>query len=408
MLLLREQIIILGIMLVLSAFFSGSETAIMGIGRLKAIHLLEKKKKGAKTLMKLKDEVHRTLTTILIGNNVVNVGASVLATSIAFELFSNYALSATTGILTLLILVFGEITPKSLATIHMEKFALIAAKPIYWLSILLFPIIWFFDVFTRLLTRNVEEKPLITEDEIKTIVRAGEEVGAIEEEEHKMIQRVFKFDDINVSEVMTPRPDMISINQNASLKDLKKIVNKHAFSKIPVYDKTKDHIVGVVFTKDLLKQKDLNKKVNNIILKIHFVPETQKLDTLLGQLKKRKESIAIVVDEHGTVAGLVTIDDLLEEIVGEIVTEKDKVSPSIKKTGKKTWIVEGKTDIQEVNSKLKSKFKEEEDFETIGGYVLDKLERIPKEGDKLSVGKYTFSVIKLSGKRIKEIKIEKK
>ena len=310
--------------------------------------------------------------------------------------------------MTFILLVFGEITPKSLATAYKEQFALIAAKPIYLLSMLLFPIIWFFDVFANTITKRAPKVPLITEDEIKTIIRVGEETGAIEEDELKMIQRVFRFDDINVGEVMTHRPDMVIIKSDATLSELAELVTKHPFSRIPVYEKQKDNIVGVVFTKDLLKYKDLNKKVSEIMEHVHFVPETQKLDTLLKQFKKRRESIAIIVDEHGTVVGLVTVEDLFEEIVGEIVSEKDKMKPCIVESEKNCWIVEGKTDIEEVNEKLKTKFKEGTDFGTIGGYVIDKLERLPKEGDKIEEEKYSITVEKLDEKRIKEVKIEKK
>ncbi|MBU0627994.1 MAG: hemolysin family protein [Nanoarchaeota archaeon] len=402
------QIYLLVLLFALSAFFSASETAIVGISKLRVFHLVEKKKKGAAALMKLKEDPHKTLTTILIGNNIVNVSASVLATSIFIQLFNNISLGIVTGVITLVLLVFCEITPKSLATAYRERFALFTAKPISWLNILLFPITWLFDKFTGILIRKAPKRPLITEEEIESIIRAGEESGAIDEGELKMIQRVFNFDDISVSEIMTPRPDMAMISADSTLRALARIVSKHPFSRIPVYEKSRDNIVGIVFTKDLLKYRDLSKKVKSIMGKIHFIPETQKLDTLLSQFKKKGESMAIVVDEHGTIVGLVTMEDVLEEIVGEIVTEKDKIKPCVRKTGNTCWIVEGKTDIDVVNDKLKSGFREGDDFETIGGYVLNKLERIPKEGDKIDDGNYTISVEKLEGRRIKEIKVEKK
>ncbi|MFH1849526.1 MAG: hemolysin family protein [archaeon] len=404
--LLREQIYILLILLGLSAFFSAAETAVMGISRLKVLNLVDKNKQGARTLLKIKEDPHRYLTTILIGNNLVNVAASVLAASVALEYFQSYALGLATAVMTLLILVLGEITPKSLATAYKERFSLVVAKPIMFLSIVLSPVLWVFDYMHLMLVKNAPKRPIVTEDEIQTIINAGAREGEIENEEREMIQKVFRFDDLNVKDVMTPRTDMVLASAELSIRDLIKLVNKKPYSRIPVYEKSRDQIKGFVLTKDILRHTNHSAKVATIMHQIRFVPETQKLDTLLKQFQKRGDTMAVVIDEHGGVAGLVTIEDLLEEIVGEIVDEKDRLNPTIKKLGAKEWIVEGRTDIREVNDKLGSDFKEEGDFGTLGGFLLSNFGKIPAEGERITHGRYEFTIKKLDGKRIMEVRIK--
>ncbi|MBN1156313.1 HlyC/CorC family transporter [Candidatus Woesearchaeota archaeon] len=406
--LLTNKIILFVVLLALSAFFSASETAIVAMSRLKVLHLVEKKRKGSILLQKLKDSPHKTITTILIGNNVVNVAASVVATSIAFDLFRNHALSVATGATTLLLLVFGEIAPKSIATSHKEKISFAVAKPIYLLSFLFYPLVWVFEKLTRLLIKGSPKSSLITEEEIKTIIRAGKETGELEKDEAKLLERVFRFDDLSVSEIMTPRTEMVMISAELKLRDLANLLSKKSFSRIPVYRKSKDNVVGIVLTRDLIGERSLNKSITSIMERAFFVPETQKIDTLLKQLQNRRQHMAIVVDEYGALQGLVTMEDVLEEIVGDIMDEKDINLPLVRKVAKNEWMVQAKIDIQELNKKLKTGFKEDCDFETLGGFILKQLERIPQEDEELSVGNFRITVKSLDGNRIKEVRIEKK
>ncbi len=410
---IREQLIYLLILLGLSGFFSGSEVALLSISKFKVRHLFDKNKPGAIALKKLKDSPHRMLTTILIGNNLVNVASSAMATSIAIGYFSNYGIGIATGIMTFLILVFGEITPKSIATEHNEKIALIVAGPIWFLSILLKPIISIFDVFTKAFIKlfgSKTKKPSVTEEEVKSMVEFGEEEGTIKEVEKKMIHKIFEFDKVNASEVMTPKIDMAAITRKANVKDLVDFYLKHHYSRIPVYRISRDHIIGIVFVKDTLrlaKEKKWNVSVEKMMRKPYFVPGVKKIDNLLRQFQKRKEHMAIVVNEHGSVIGLITLEDVVEEIVGEIVDETDKIDPNIRKLNPKTWIVKGKTDIDEVNEKLKTDIKGK-GFDTLNGFILHRKGSIPKKGEEVSFGKFIFKIEGMEGHRISDVRVFKK
>lgn len=406
-----DRIIALIILIILSAFFSGVETALFSLSSLKVRYLVEKKRKHAKILQKIKQKPHELLTTILIGNNVANIAAATLATVIASDFFESNIIGIVTGIMTLIILVFGEITPKTFALMHNEGVALFVAGLMNSLMIVLWPIVRLLDFITKaILGRKSKaiKKPIVTEEELKTMVKAGEEAGEIKESEQKMIHRIFKFDDIDVANIMTARPYMVCVNINLNVKDLLELFAKSPHTKLPVYEKTKDNIKGIVHLQDALKEKSKNSGIKNIMRKTYFVPESKKIDSLLKAFQARNYSIAIVVDEHGSVTGLVTIEDVLEEIVGEIVEETDKISPDIRKVSKKSWIVLGKSDIEEVNKKIGSKFREEEDFETIGGYILNKTGYIPDEGEEIKDGRYLFTIEKLENNRIIEVKIKKK
>jgi len=410
---LSDQLIILAFLLVLSAFFSGSETALVSLSRLRVRHLAEKRGGAAKILMKLKDDPQRMLTTILIGNNLANIAAAAMATSVAMGLFQSHAVSIATGSMTLLILIFGEITPKSLATQFNEPYAKFVAYPIWYLSIIFYPFIklfdWFFRSLIKIFGRDVKQ-PTVTEDYLKSMVAISEEEGSIKGIEKEMIQKIFEFDDIDVSEVMTPRTDMVLLNSGLKIKDVLKTVLKKPYSRIPVYEKTRDNLVGIVFLRDIMKMLSRNRTstaLSKIMKTPYFVPETKKIDSLLKQFQKRKEHMAIVVDEHGIITGLVTIEDILEEIVGEIMDETDKLDPNIRKVRKKEWMVKGKTDIDEVNEKVKMDIKNEEGYDTLGGFILSRTGKIPKKQEKIEYSGFTMIIEEVEEHRILRVKIVK-
>ena len=225
-----------------------------------------------------------------------------------------------------------------------------------------------------------------------------------------MVHKIFEFDDINVSEIMTPKADMAIINKKCNIKDIVNLYLKKHFSRVPVYENSKDNIVGIIYVKDVLhyfKKKKLDVPVQKIMKNPYFVPETKKIGNVLKQFQKRKEHMAVIVDEHGSVIGLVTLEDVVEEIVGEIMDETDKVDPDIKKVNKKTWIVKGKTDIEEVNDKLKMKIKGD-DFDTLNGFILHRIGKIPKQNEEIVYGKFTMKIEGLEGNRISNIKVTKK
>lgn len=326
------KIVVLCVLLLLSGFFSGSETALIRIGRVKARHLQKTGVKGADTVQKLVNEPEVMLTTVLIGNNIVNIAASALATSIAIEYFGDLGVGIAIGVMTFLILTFGEIIPKTFAVHHTERFSIAVSKPLEILIFVLRPVAEVLSVMThafgKLFGLKMQQRRLLSEDEVKTLLDIGEEDGAIEEDEKKMMNGVLKLDYITVKNVMTPKDDMVCLEENQSVDSAVEVIKKYGYSRIPVFEKTKDTIVGILYAKDLL----INTSVSDISLTevmkpAHFVPETARVDDLLKEFREGKFHIAIVVDEEGRTRGLVSLEDLLEEIVGSIYDEYDVKKP---------------------------------------------------------------------------------
>jgi CBS domain containing-hemolysin-like protein len=402
-----DQIVVLVVLLFLSGFFSSAETALFSISKAKAIHLAKERGLTNTLIKKMKDDPHRLLSTILIGNNIVNVGASALATAITLKIVSSNAVGIATGIMTFLILIFGEIFPKSLATRNNILIARLVIIPLFWLSILFSPIIFFLNFIPRL-TGKIKKKPHVTEEELMTFVEVVEEEGGIKEEEKELIHNIFEFDDTNASEIMTPRADMFVINADEELQ-LEEII-RSGFTRIPVIEDDIDHVIGILNIKDLfMHQVKSSNEVNirSIMRDTYFVPENKKLDNLLQQFKRRKQHMAIVVDEHGGVSGLITLEDALEEIVGEIVDETDKFEPHIVKLNKDEWRVLGKSEIDEVNEKLEMEIPDSKEYDTFSGYVLEQIGRIPQEKEEIPLGNFVVTVNEMDGTRIKEYIIKK-
>ena len=399
---LIDQVVVLIVLLVLSGFFSSAETALFTISKAKAIHLAKQKGPTNKLIKKMKDDPHRLLSTILIGNNIVNVGASAIATAITISLLESHAVGIATGVMTFLILIFGEFFPKSIATRNNILVARLVVFPLYWLSVLFTPLIVFLNFIPKL-TGKIHKKPQVTEAELMTFVEVVEEEGEIKEEERELIHNIFEFDDTNASEIMTPRADMFVIDVNEEL-NLEEIVNS-GFTRIPVIEGDIDHVVGILNIKDLLKHQatsDEAADVRKIMRESYFVPENKKLDNLLQQFKKRKQHLAIIVDEHGGVSGLITLEDALEEIVGEIVDETDRIEPHIVKLKKDEWRVLGKSEIDEVNDKIPMDIPDSKDYDTFSGYVLNQIGRIPREKDEILLSGFLVTVNEMDGNRIRE------
>jgi CBS domain containing-hemolysin-like protein len=397
-----DQILILVVLLFLSGFFSSAETALFSISRVKARHLGKMAGKTNLLIMRMKEDPHRLLATILIGNNLVNIGASSLATALALDYFQDRAVGIVTGVMTFLILVFGEIFPKSIATRNNILISKIVILPIFWLSILFFPLIKFLDFIPKL-TGKIKRTPTVTEEELLTFVEVVEEEGEIKEEEKELIHNIFEFDDTNAYEIMTPRADMYVIDVDDELR-VHEIV-KSGFSRIPVIRGDIDHVVGILNIKDLFMRHltaAAPLDVRELMQPPYFVPENKKLDSLLRQFKRRKSHLAIVVDEHGGVAGLITLEDVLEEIVGEISDETDKVEARIVSLKNKEWIVLGKTDVEEVNEKIPMEIPESREYDTFSGFVLNQIGKIPQEKEEIPIGSFVVTVQKKDGNRISE------
>jgi putative hemolysin len=402
-----EQIIILFVLLVLSGFFSSSEIALFSISRTKVRYLAEQGDKSFELIRKMKEDPHRLLSTILIGNNVVNVGAAALATSISIGYFSNYAVGVATGVMTLFILIFGEVLPKSFATQNNIVIAKISIYPLYWLSLVLYPVLILLNFIPRI-TGRIKKSPTITEDELKSLVEVVEEEGEIKRTEKELIHKIFQFDDTNASEIMTPRGDMFVIDASQEL-DLEAIA-KSGYTRIPVIEGDTKAVIGILNVKDLLLNHaagDEKINIREIMREPYFVPENKKLDQLLHQFKNRKTHMAIVVDEHGGISGLITLEDALEEIIGEIEDETDRSEPLIVPLKDDEWIVLGKTDIENVNARIGMNIPDSSDYDTFSGYVLGAIGRIPQEGEEIAIGSFLVTVKQKEGVRITEYIVKK-
>ena len=408
---LELDLIILAVLLFLSGFFSAAETALVSVTSVKLRRMVKRKLRGSAALEKLKSNPHKMLITVLIGNNLVNITAAAFATAVAIGLFESNALGIATGVMTFLILVFGEITPKSLALKHSEGLSLFLSKPLLWLSRILTPLIWLLDLITGTIIRAIGGEPIekgITEEEIKTAVSMGAEEGAINAKEKEMIHRVLQFNDTTVEQIMVARKEIVAIPSTMKLKDFVNKYKKKPFSRMPVYDGNLDTVEGVFYVKDAIARfnegaTDLDVKA--VMRKLIFVPTTKKLDKLLKEFQDSHAHMAIVVGEYGDTLGLVTIEDLLEELVGEIIDEME-IETRIKKIGSSTFIVDGKTELdllkEETGLSLSSK-----KYRTVGGYIIESLGRIPKKGEKIECGTFTLVVESILGQQVVSVRIIK-
>ncbi len=401
------EILVFLVLLFFSAFFSGCEAAFLSLNKIRIRRLAKEGEENARIVEELIREPEKLLTSILIGNNLVNIAAASVATAVAIQIFGNKGVGIATGIVTFLILVMGEITPKSIATRNAEKISLTLAKPIKLLIKILTPAIALLTFVTLpIVKKSGKTKHIVTEEEIKLLVEMGEKEGVIERKEKEMIKGVFEVGDMVAKEVMVPRVDMVCIELNSSLKEALELIRKTGFSRIPVYKENRDNIVGILYAKDVLRNLDRQVKIEEIMRQAYFVPETKKLGELLKEMQQKKLHMAIVVDEYGGTAGLVTMEDILEEIVGEILDESEMEEEMIKQIDENTWMVNARARIDEINEALDLQIPEEE-FETIGGLVFNKLGKIPKAGDSIKINGIKITVEKMRDKRIRRVRIVK-
>jgi len=399
--------------LFLSGFFSSSETALFSISKIKALHIAKDGSKTGLLILKMKEDSHTLLTTILIGNNLVNIGASAIATSIAISYFKSNAVGIATGIMTMLILVFGEIFPKSFANHNNVLVARFVIYPLLWLSKLFFPLIYILNFIPRLHGTIDSTLETVTEDELMTMVEVVEQEGEIKEEEKEFITNIFEFDDTASSEIMTSRADMFVIDVSQEM-DIENIL-KTGFSRIPVIEDSIDNIIGILHVKDLFasfqkacaSDSDMALDVKQIMKKPYFIPESKKLDSLLQDFKQKKNHIAVVVDEHGGVSGIVTLEDVIEEIIGEIIDETDRMAPDIVTLKGNKWLVAGKIDIDDLNKEIKIEIPESNTYDTFSGFFLEQIGRIPKPGEAIIINKWTATVKDMDGNRIQSFILKK-
>lgn len=402
------QFLALIILICLSAFFSSAETSMTTVNKIRIQSLAEQGDKRARILLTVIEDSGKLLSTILIGNNIVNISASSLATALTMRLFGNAAVSISTGILTLLVLIFGEITPKTMASLYSEKMALSYARIIHLLMFLLTPVIFLINklakgVLTLLRVDDSVKGNTITEHELRTLVNVGHEEGVIEKEERQMIYNVFDFGDSQAQDVMVPRIDVSFADVNSSYEDLIGLFREEKHTRFPVYEETTDNIIGIVNVKDLLLTDQKDFTLRKILRDTYFTYEYKKTSELLMEMKENSVSFAVVLDEYGATSGIITLEDLVEEIVGDIhdeydIEEEDDLTEII--PGKE-YLALGSARLDDLDEVLHLNI-ESDDYDSIGGYIIEQLDRFPEKGESVT----TQSGIRLVVDKIERNRIE--
>ena len=421
-----ESVIVEGIflffLLLLSGLFSASETALTSLGKFRIKHLQQVMPIRAKILSYWLEDPHRILTTILVGNNLVNISASTLAASVSMRFARSRgftdarAMGISIGVMTFIILVFGEIVPKIYAQQRPEKLAFFSLRVMRFLSVVFYPLVKLLTFISKGVIKVLGGKgtlpatQFLTDQEIRSLILAAEKEKLIEEEEREMIEGVFEIGEKRVSEIMVPRIDISALDIETPLLQAIEEIKKWGFSRIPVYRKNIDNIVGILYSRDLLNcvggGKIENMSLENFLHKPMFIPETKRLDELLRDFKRRKTHVAIVVDEYGGTAGLVTLEDVLEEIVGEIEDEYDKEGKMWEEISPHVYVVDARLEIETVKEKLHISLPQN-DFETVGGFVMEQLQKVPQRGEIVEWGDIKMIVLDADERRVKRVKIIK-
>ncbi|MGN0375820.1 MAG: HlyC/CorC family transporter [Butyrivibrio sp.] len=394
------QCVALVILIVLSSFFSSAETSFVSVNLIRIRSLAENGNRSARRVLKITSDSSKMLSAILIGNNLVNISASSLATTITLRLWGNAAVSIATGLLTLVVLIFGEIAPKTIATTYAEKIALVYSGPIRALMVVLTPFIIVINFiakgFLRIMGFNPDKhKASITEDELRTIVDVSREEGVIETDEHEMISNVFDFGESQAKDVMIPRIDMTSVSVDSTFDEIVEVFRKDKYTRLPVYEKSVDNVIGIINVKDLLLCEDKSTfSVRNILRKPYYTYEFKHISELMDELKKTSNNFTIVVDEYGSTVGMITLEDLLEEIVGDIRDEYDEdEEDEIIQLSDSEYIISGTTRLNDLDDIIKlPECEEDEDYDSISGFIVNRLDRLPQDGDEVITDNFRLVV----------------
>lgn len=404
---------IIFILLLLSAFFSSAETALTTVSSVRVRMLIDEGNKRALTLDKVLDNKSKMLSTILIANNIVNLSASALATIFTQNVFGNIYASIGVGILTLVIIVFGEIIPKTAAHIQAEKYSLRYAGIINSLMILFTPIIIVLNIFSKgflsiFRIKTDQKDASITEDEVKTIMDMGQEEGIFENDTVDIVKNIFDFGDTTAKDIMVPKVEVTMVSADATYAEVIEAIHDGKHTRIPVYKDNDDHVIGILNIKDLIINQinESNFNMSELIREPYFTIATKDLDDLLSELKNEDAGMAIVLDEYGAVDGIITLEDILEEIVGDLKDEFDEEENLVvRQVGENEYIVEGSINLDDFNEELNTEI-DSENYESLGGLIIEELDRVPKKGDSVTVDNCTLTVIKMEGNRIDYVKVE--
>ena len=410
---LEYEIAALIAMIGLSGYFSGLEVALVSIRRSKIEQMVKDKVRGASSLHKLKSTPSRMMSSVNLGNNLASIAATALATDISLKFFGDDGLAIAIGIMTFLILIFGEITPKTYCNANASKVAIKNSRILLIFGYVFFPIVWIFEIITKgmiKLTGSSDMPPGLTEDEIKEVVEQGYKDKAIEKQESELVHGALNFDDIVIRTVMTPRTKMFKLNSKMMLFEALPEINKSGFSRIPVFADNTDQIVGIVHVRDVLKKLEADEKVislEQIMREPVFVSQEKRVSDLLKEMQGRRTHMAIVLDEFGGVEGCVTLEDLLEEIVGEIEDETDTEKPSFQRDGQNAIVTDGDIEIDVINDIFQSNIPPGDDYSTLNGLLHEQLHDMPKEDDKIEIGSLRIIIEKVSKNKPEKIRIEK-
>lgn len=410
------QIVVLILLIVLSAFFSSAETAFSSANRIKMRSLADEGNKTAALVIKILDSYSKLLSAILIGNNVVNLSASSLATTIAIALSEPLGLQASlmtglaTGILTVVVLLGGEIVPKTWANLNADKIVLVYAPIMRFLMVVLTPVIFIVDKISTAILRLFRIDPnkknsTMTENELRSYVDVSHEDGVIEEEEKEMIYNVFDFGDSLAKDIMIPRIDMVSVEDTATHKEVMELFRENMYTRLPVYHDSTDNIIGIINIKDFLFVKDPEKfAIKDIMRDAYYTYEYKKTSDLMMEMRKSSSNIALVLNEYGSTEGMITLEDLLEEIVGEIRDEYDEDEETlIQDLGDNTYVVPGGMKLDDINNSIDTNFTSE-DYDSIGGLIIEKLDKLPEEGETVTLDDGSQLTVKtLNQNRIEEV-----
>ncbi|OON93689.1 MAG: hemolysin [Candidatus Epulonipiscioides saccharophilum] len=404
----------IGIVLLLiggSAFFSMSETALMSISKIDARHMVSQDIKGAKLIQKLINEPQKLLGAILVGNNLVNIGATSLSTVLATRIFGNAGAGIATGVMTVLVLIFGEVTPKSIAAQNPQKVGLLVAPIIAMVVFLLAPVVKIIMCLSNILIKILAGKAnssdaFMTEEKLRTILAVSHEEGVIEEGEKEMITNVFDFGDSYVKDIMVPRTDMVALDLGATYEEVINLYKEYQFSRMPVYEDSHDNIVGMIYIKDLLLEPidPESFQMKSVLREPYFVHEFKRTTELLKELRTKKIVMAFVVDEYGGTSGLLTLEDLVEEIVGELEDEYDIINENFVLVGDNEYIVDGSSKISDFNDKLNLNI-ESSEYDSVGGYLIGLLDKFPNDGEVIETEDIIFIVEETYNHRINSIRV---
>lgn len=409
-------VVLFVICLFLSAFFSSSETAFISLQKVRVQHLIDKKTRGARLISRMIDKPEKLLSTILLGNNFVNTAAAALATALAIKFWPEHGVLISTIVVTVILLIFCETTPKTIATRHAERLSLTFAGPIRTLAWLLTPFVvalsWIANGFSKMLGGAPASKSLASEEEIRTMISMGHKEGTVEEEEAEMLHKVFEFGNRPVLEVMVPRTEVIWVTKGTKVSDFLKLYAENPLSRFPVYEENVDNIVGILAVKDILMAQakgQLNDKstIDDLIRPTYFAPETKRVSELFAEMRDKNFRMTVVIDEFGGTAGIVSLSGLMEEIVGPVGDELAAIEKDYETINEYTFEVDGGMRVEEANEEMSLSIPEGDDYETVAGFVLDLLGHIPKQGEQLKYKNFKIVITEMRGMKIEKIRLIK-